>query len=159
VKNWTLRAARSYVISELQAAEQSELQALRHLRNAGEEWIHIKEELGERGLNLSDWCKAHMPVSRQWLDRHAELAKGWRKFLSARKWADEAGYTSRRESGLEYALELMAAKDRSDTILSASRLAHDAVTERSSPGVTALSRVRSSVAMPLRCCGLCPAPL
>jgi DNA modification methylase len=142
VKNWTLRAARSYVISELQAAEHSELQALRHLRNAGEEWINIKEELGERGLNISDWCKAHMPVSRQWLDRHAELAKGWRKFLSARKWANDVGYTSRRESGLDYALELMAAKQRSDTISSASRLAQDPVTERLSPGVTALSRVR-----------------
>ena len=130
------------MISELQAAEHSELQALRHLRNAGEEWINIKEELGERGLNISDWCKAHMPVSRQWLDRHAELAKGWRKFLSARKWANDVGYTSRRESGLDYALELMAAKQRSDTISSASRLAQDPVTERLSPGVTALSRVR-----------------
>ena len=42
--NWTLRTAKTYVINELQAAEQSELQALRHLRNAGEEWIKIKEE-------------------------------------------------------------------------------------------------------------------
>ena len=142
MKNWTLRAARSYVIGELEAAEHSELQALRHLRNAGEEWINIKEELGERGLNISDWCKAHMPVSRQWLDRHAELAKGWRKFLSARKWANDVGYTSRRKSGLDYALELMAAKQRSDTISSASRLAQDPVAERLSPGVTALSRVR-----------------
>ena len=83
-------------IDELGAAEQSELQALRRLRNAGEEWIRIKEELGDRGLNIADWCKAHMPVSRQWLDRHAELAKGWRRFLSARKWANDVGYTSRR---------------------------------------------------------------
>ena len=30
MKNWTLRAARSYVIGELEAAEHSELQALRH---------------------------------------------------------------------------------------------------------------------------------
>ena len=127
VKNWTLRAAKTYVISELQAAEHSELQALRHLRNAGEEWIKIKEELGERGLNISDWCKEHMPVSRQWLDRHAELAKGWRKFLSARKWANGVGYMSRRESGLDYALELMAAKARYDTISRASMLAHDPV--------------------------------
>ena len=42
--NWTLRAAKTYVINELRAAEQSELQALRHLRNAGEEWIKIKQE-------------------------------------------------------------------------------------------------------------------
>ena len=39
MENWTLHAAKTYVISELEAAEQSELQALRHLRNAGEEWI------------------------------------------------------------------------------------------------------------------------
>ena len=64
--NWTLRTAKTYVIKELQAAEQSELQALRHLRNAGEGWIKIKEELGDRGLNIADWCKEHMPVSRQW---------------------------------------------------------------------------------------------
>ena len=123
--NWTLRTAKTYVIKELQAAEQSELQALRHLRNAGEGWIKIKEELGDRGLNIADWCKEHMPVSRQWLDRHAELAKGWRKFLSARKWANDVGYMSRRESGLDYALELMAAKQRSGTVSSASTLAHD----------------------------------
>ena len=140
--NWTLRAAKTYVINELRAAEQSELQALRHLRNAGEEWIKIKQELGDRGLNIADWCKTHMPVSRQWLDRHAELAKGWRKFLSARKWANDVGYTSRRESGLDYALELMAAKQRSDTISNASTLAHDSDTKRPSPAVTALSRVR-----------------
>ena len=60
--NWTLRAAKTYVINELRAAEQSELQALRHLRNAGEEWIKIKQELGDRGLNIADWCKTHMPV-------------------------------------------------------------------------------------------------
>ena len=68
---------------------------------------------------IRDTCVApgtHMPVSRQWLDRHAELAKGWLEFLSARKWANDVGYTSRRESGLDYALELMAAKQRSDTI-------------------------------------------
>ena len=79
-----------------------------------------------------------MPVSRQWLDRHAELAKGWRKFLSARKWANDVGYTSRRKSGLDYALELMAAKQRSDTISSASALAHDTIPEQKQ----ALSRVR-----------------
>ena len=73
--NRTLRAAKTYVISELRAAEQSELQALRHLRNAGEEWIKIKEELGDRGLNISDWCKTHMPVSRQWLDVTRSLPK------------------------------------------------------------------------------------
>ena len=78
----------------------------------------------------------------QWLDRHAELAKGWREFLSARKWADDVGYTSRRELGLDYALELMAAKQRSDTISSASTLAQDPTSERSSSVVTALSRVR-----------------
>jgi hypothetical protein len=42
VKNWTLRFAKAYVLSELQAAEQSELDALRHLRNVGEEWVNIK---------------------------------------------------------------------------------------------------------------------
>ena len=140
--NRALRAAKTYVINELRAAEQSELQSLRHLRNAGQEWIKIKEELGGRGLNISDWCKTHMPVSRQWLDRHAELAKGWREFLSARKWAGDVGYTSRRESGLDFALELMAAKNRSDTISSASVLAPDPNTKRLSPVVTALSRVR-----------------
>ena len=121
----TLRAARVNVINELRAAEQKrELQALRHLRSVGEEWIKIKEELGDRGLNISDWCKTHMPVSWQWLDRHAELAKCWRKFLSAREWASDVGYASRRESGLDYALELMAAKQRSDVISSASALAN-----------------------------------
>ena len=49
MSNWTLRAAKTYVISELRAAEQSELQALRHLRNAGDEWIKIKEEFGVAG--------------------------------------------------------------------------------------------------------------
>jgi hypothetical protein len=135
--NRALRAAKTYVINELRAAEQSELQSLRHLRNAGQEWIKIKEELGGRGLNISDWCKTHMPVSRQWLDRHAELAKGWREFLSARKWAGDVGYMSRRESGLDFALELMAAKHRSDIISSASMLAPDPHTKRSSPVVKA----------------------
>jgi hypothetical protein len=47
VRNWSLRSAKALVIRELAAAEQSEMQALRHLRNAGEEWIAIKAELGE----------------------------------------------------------------------------------------------------------------
>ena len=49
---------------------------MRHLRNAGEEWIRIKAGLERAaGWNVADWCKAHMQVSRQWLDRHAGLAK------------------------------------------------------------------------------------
>ena len=94
MRNWSLRSARALIIRELAAAQQSEMQALRHLRNAGEEWLHVKVELGERGLNIADWCKANMPISRQWLDRHAELYKHWRDFLDARKWAAETGYLS-----------------------------------------------------------------
>jgi DNA modification methylase len=126
MKNWSLRSAKALVIRELTAAEQSEMQALRHLRNAGEEWINIKNELGERGVNIAEWAKKNMPITRQWLDRHAELHRNWRKFVIAKKWADDVGYTSRRQSGLEFALELIAAKDRSTTITRASRLAAEA---------------------------------
>ena len=111
------------IVRELAAAEQSELQALRHLKNADEEWLAIKAELGERGANVERWCKKNMPITRQWLDRHAELHKNWRKFLAARKWATEVGYTSYRQSGLEFALELIAAKNRSDQLSNESRLA------------------------------------
>jgi DNA modification methylase len=90
------------------------MQALRHVRNAGGEWLNVKAELSERGLNIADWCKANMPISRQWLDRHAELYKHWRSFLDARKWAAETGYLSSRQSGLEYALELIEARARSE---------------------------------------------
>jgi hypothetical protein len=89
------------------------MQALRHLRNVGEEWLHVKAELGERGLHIADWCKANMPISRQWLDRHAELYKRWRDFLDARKWAAETQYLPSHQSGLEYALELIEAHGRS----------------------------------------------
>lgn len=119
-KNWSLRSAKALIIRELAAAEQTELQALRHLRNVGEEWIAIKEELGERGVNIADWCRDNMPISRQWLDRHAELFKSWKAFLAARKWAQEVGYASRRQSGLDYALELLAAKNRSEMLTKAS---------------------------------------
>ena len=142
MKKWTLRSAKIYLIRELHAAEQSELQALRHLRNAGQEWINIKQALGDRGENIATWCKTHMPISRQWLDRHAELAKNWRDFLSANKWATEVGYTSRRQSGLEYALELVAAKARSDSPTRASRLAVEPPAERPPGNKTTLSRVR-----------------
>ena len=142
VKKRTLRSAKSYLIRELQAAEQSELEALRHLRNAGQEWINIKQALGGRGENIATWCKTHMPISRQWLDRHAELAKHWRDFLNASKWAAEVGYTSRRQSGLEYALELVAAKARSDSPTRASGLAVDPGQERLPSNQTTLSRVR-----------------
>ncbi len=138
----TLRSAKSYLIRELQAAEQSELQALRHLRNAGQEWTNIKQALGDRGENIAAWCQANMPISRQWLDRHAELAKNWRAFLSARQWATEVGYTSRRQSGLEYALELVAAKARSDTLTRASGLAAGPPPERHPSSPTTLSKVR-----------------
>ena len=84
------------------------MDALRHSRNIGEEWINIKNALGERGINIAGWCRANMPVTRQWLDRHAELFKNWKKFLVARKWANGVGYASRRQSGLEYALDLIA---------------------------------------------------
>jgi hypothetical protein len=47
-----------------------------------------------------------MPIFRQWLDRHAELFKNWRDLLAARKWANQVGSSSRRQTGLEYALEL-----------------------------------------------------
>ena len=90
------------------------MQMLRHLRNAGEEWLTVKVELGERGINIAQWCKKNMPISRQWLDRHAELYKHWRSFLDARRWATEVSYVSSRQSGLEYALELIEAKNRSE---------------------------------------------
>ena len=114
MQNWSLRSAKARVIRELSAAEQSEMQTFRHLRDAGEEWLNIKAELGERGMNIADWCATNMPVTRLWLDRHAELYKNWRAFVAAKKWAFEVGYTSHRQSGLEYALELIAAKGRSD---------------------------------------------
>jgi DNA modification methylase len=123
VQNWSLRSAKALVIRELAAAEQSEIQALRHLRDAGEEWLNIKAELGERGMNIADWCEKNMPITRQWLDRHAELYKNWRQFVAAKKWASEVGYTSHRQSGLEFALELIAAKERSDILSKESRLA------------------------------------
>jgi hypothetical protein len=156
--NRALRAAKTYVINELRAAEQSELQSLRHLRNAGQEWIKIKEELGGRGLNISDWCKTHMPVSRQWLDRYAELAKGWREFLSARKWAGDVGYMSRRESGLDFALELMTAKHRYDTISSAACLRLIRIRNGHRQSLRRYRGSGSSQAMPWRGYGLCPAP-
>jgi hypothetical protein len=78
--------AKALIICELAAPEQSEMQVLRHLRNAGEEWIHIKASLGEHRVNIADWCEKNMPVSRQWLDRHSELYKHWREFLDARRW-------------------------------------------------------------------------
>jgi DNA modification methylase len=134
MQNWSLRSAKALVIRELSAAEQSEMQALRHLRNAGEEWTNIKAELGERGINISDWCKSNMPVTRQWLDRHAELFRNWRQFLAARKWATEVGFAGRRQSGLEFALDLIAAKSRSDTITRASTLADDSTSERARDG-------------------------
>src|SRR6516164_1740054 len=109
MENWSLRSAKALILRELAAAEQSEMQALRHLRNVGEEWINIKTELGERRINIAHWCKEHMPVTRQWLDRHAELYKNWRKFVAAKKWATDVRYTSHRQSGLEFALELIAA--------------------------------------------------
>ena len=136
MENWSLRAAKVLVIRELAAAEQSEMDALRHLRNAGEEWINIKAALGERGINIAEWCRTNMPVTRQWLDRHAELFKHWGKFLAARKWANAVGYASRRQSGLEFALELIAAKDRSDLFTKESRLAFDASRECSMGGQT-----------------------
>jgi DNA modification methylase len=125
VQNWSLRSAKARVIRELAAADQSEMQTFRHLRDAGEEWLNIKAELGERGMNIADWCAANMPVTRQWLDRHAELYKNWRQFVAAKKWASEVGYTSHRQSGLDFALELVAAKGRSDTLSKESRLASE----------------------------------
>jgi DNA methylase len=115
--------------AEVAAAQQSEMQALRHLRNASEEWLNVKAELGEHGTNIADWCKTNMLISRQWLDRHAELHRDRRKFLDARKWATEVGYEPSRQNGLEYALELIMAKDRSAPFSRASRLAVDAVAE------------------------------
>jgi site-specific DNA-methyltransferase (adenine-specific) len=82
-----------------------------------------------------------MPVTRQWLDRHADLFKHWGKFLAARKWANAVGYASRRQSGLEFALELIAAKDRSDLFTKESRLAFDATAGRSTGSQTDLSSV------------------
>ena len=29
------------------------MQTLRHLRNAGEEWLNVKADLGERGVNIA----------------------------------------------------------------------------------------------------------
>ena len=124
VKNWSLRSGKAMIIGELAAAERSEMQALRHARNAGEEWINVKAELGERGINIAEWCRQNMPVSRQWLDRHAELHKNWAKFIAAKKWADQVGYSSRRQTGLEFALEVITAKDRSDLLSKESKLAY-----------------------------------
>ena len=70
-----------------------------------------------------------MPISRQWLDRHSELHKNWQKFLDARKWATDVGYVSSRRTGLEYALELILAKDRSTLLSTASRRDSDAEPE------------------------------
>jgi hypothetical protein len=51
------------IIRELAAAQQSEMQALRHPRNTGEEWLNVKADLGERG-STSDWCKEYA-ISRR----------------------------------------------------------------------------------------------
>jgi DNA modification methylase len=131
LKNWSSRSTKVSIIRELAAAEQNEMQALRHLRNAGEEWLNVKAELGERGINIAEWCKKNMPISRQWLDRHAELYKHWRSFLDARRWATKVGFISSRQTGLEFALELIEAKNRSDSDPRESRLAANPVAEPS----------------------------
>ena len=89
------RAARTSNIRELAAAQQNKMQALQHLRNAGEEWSNVKADLGERGINIADWCKGYV---RQ---QTAARSKHWSKSLDARRWAAEVSYVPSRPIGLE----------------------------------------------------------
>jgi hypothetical protein len=79
VKSWFLRSAKALVIREPAVAEHSEMQALRHLRNAVEECVHTKTELGERGANIAGWSEKNLPghpsVARPTCRGLQELAK------------------------------------------------------------------------------------
>jgi hypothetical protein len=98
----------------------------RHFRNAGEHWIAVKVELGHRGISIHRWAREHLAISRQWLDRHAELYKRWPEFMEARKWADSMPYAPNRQQGLETAFRLMDERKRYEVLSSARRRAYDA---------------------------------
>ncbi len=102
----------------------------RHLRNAGEHWIAVKAELGERGININAWAKENLPVGRQWMDRHAELFKRWREFLEAKKWADGLPPSTDRRPSLQLAFDIMDTKKRHDTQSSARESAYNPVSKR-----------------------------
>jgi site-specific DNA-methyltransferase (adenine-specific) len=111
----------------------------RHLRNAGEHWIAVKAELGEHGINISQWASENLPVSRQWMDRHAELFKRWAEFLDAKRWADGLPHSADRRPSLQSAFDIMDTKKRYDIRSSARGSAHDAVAKRnvSAPAIVA----------------------
>src|ERR1700722_19812669 len=99
----------------------------RHLRNAGEHWIAVKAELGDRRLNISQWARENLPISRQWIDRHPELFKRWREFVDAKTWADSVFHSADRRPSLQLVFDIMYAKIRFDTSSSARAGAHDLI--------------------------------
>jgi site-specific DNA-methyltransferase (adenine-specific) len=132
-KNLSLHAERDAICKELKAAQAAEMTMYRHLRNAGEHWIAVKAELGDRRLNISQWARENLPIGRQWMDRHSELFKRWAEFVEAKKWADSLSYSADRRPSLQLAFDIMDSKKRSDIRSSAREGAYDVLSERGRP--------------------------
>jgi site-specific DNA-methyltransferase (adenine-specific) len=115
-----------------------------HLRNAGEHWIAVKAQLGDRGINIAAWVTEHLPVGRQWMDRHAELFKRWPEFITAKKWADSLPHSADRRPSLQFAFEIMDTKKRYDTQSLARGSANFARSQRIAGGHNVPSHTASS---------------
>ena len=93
-------------------AELYRMDVYRLLRQIGKDWGHQKDDLIALGLNIEDYARENLPLSRQWLDKHEELHKRWAEFLEAFQWATTLPWEPDRKPSLKKAMEMMEAYAR-----------------------------------------------
>ena len=95
------------------------------LKDAGVWWTRIcawcddRSQHGGQRISPMQWAADNAPISKQWLDAHAQFANDWAEFLVAWKWVSEKSYAPMRRPSLRSAQILLELKRRDDTHQSA----------------------------------------
>jgi site-specific DNA-methyltransferase (adenine-specific) len=109
----------------LAGSRKSELQMFAAIKDAGVWWTRICEWCDDRAqhggqrISAMQWAGDNAPISKQWLDAHAQFASDWPEFLVAWKWASDKSYAPMRRPSLRSAQILLELKRRDDTHQSA----------------------------------------
>ena len=74
-------------------------------------------------INVDEWAHAHLSITRQWADKHAELDSRWREFLVAMDWAETMGWERDRQPSVKKAMEMMEARNRYRSIIAVTKVA------------------------------------
>jgi hypothetical protein len=104
-----------------------------------------KDVIPKSNLGVAGWVKRHLTFSHQYSNRCAALAKTFDKFAAAHEWYRQAGiyegYRTKKNTGVDYALDVIRLHHQSMTSIRRDGSAEGAIKAASKTRITAKEKV------------------